>query len=184
MGGRGRLARRPPADADRSPGEGPRPPYVLRDRDQPWAHDLDASSATALDLASDDHHFFRPDEATGEAFHDTPEAERITQLWGDSATFDFSPYEGKVDLVYIDGAHTYDYVKADTANALRMLSPTGMIVWDDYGSNPGVYQLVNEVAATLDRPVYHVYGTRMAVYSRQDFVHRLPYDDHASLPTV
>lgn len=144
----------------------------------------DASSATALDLASDDHHFFRPDEATGEAFHDTPEAERITQLWGDSATFDFSPYEGKVDLVYIDGAHTYDYVKADTANALRMLSPTGMIVWDDYGSNPGVYQLVNEVAATLDRPVYHVYGTRMAVYSRQDFVHRLPYDDHASLPTV
>jgi hypothetical protein len=75
-------------------------------------------------------------------------------------------------------------VKRDTENSLRMLSPTGTIVWDDYGSNPGVYELVNEVATTLDRPVYHVFGTRMAIYSRQDFVRRLPFDNHASLPTV
>jgi hypothetical protein len=136
----------------------------------------------ALEVASDDERFFRPGAACGEAFRDTPEAARIMQLWGDSATFDFAPYAGAIDLVYIDGAHTYDYVAGDTANALRMLSATGTIVWDDYGSNPGVYELVNELAPTLDKPVYHVFATRMAIYSRQDFVVRRPFDDHASLP--
>lgn len=144
---------------------------------------LSATSAdVALQLGCDDDHFFRPGAACGEAFRDTPEAGRITQLWGDSATFDFSPYTGAIDLMYIDGGHTYEYVKSDTANALELLSPTGTIVWDDYGSHPGVYQLVTELAPTLDRPVYHVFGTRMAIYSRQDFVVRRPFDDHASLP--
>jgi hypothetical protein len=142
------------------------------------------SSATELGLGADDQRFLRPEDACGEAFRHTPEGARITQLWGDSATFDFSPYAGRMDLVYVDGAHTYDYVKSDTENALRMLSPAGTIAWDDYGSNPGVYELVNEVAETLDRPVYHVFGTRMAIHSRQDFVVRLPFDDHVSLPTV
>ncbi len=140
--------------------------------------------AATLPLGSDDHHFFRPGDACGEAFRGTSEAERITQLWGDSATFDFSPYEGRIDLVYIDGAHTYDYVRSDTRNAFELLSARGTIVWDDYGSNPGVLKLVTELAPTFDRPVYHVFGTRMAIYSRQDFVRRLPFDDHASLPTV
>lgn len=138
----------------------------------------------ALAMASDDRRFFRPDAATGEAFRDTPEAERITQLWGDSATFDFTPYAGSIDLVYIDGAHTYDYVVADSAKALELLTPGGMIVWDDYGSNPGVYQAVNELAPALDRPVHHVFGTRMAIYGRTEYVVRQPYDSHASLPTV
>jgi predicted O-methyltransferase YrrM len=162
---------------------------VVRNSPQMQAYTLDVpleqpSDAVELTMGSDDHHFFRPGEATGEAFHDTAEAARITQLWGDSASFDFTPYKGRMDLVYIDGAHTYDYVRSDTARALEMLTPGGMIVWDDYGSNPGVYSVVNEVAATLDRPVYHVFGTRMAIYSRTDFVVRKPFDDHASLPTV
>lgn len=142
------------------------------------------SDAVALTMGSDDHAFFRPGEETGEAFHGTEEEARIEQLWGDSATFDFSPYAGRMDLVYIDGAHTYEYVRSDTARALEMLTPRGIIVWDDYGSNPGVYQVVNELAPTLDRPVYHVFGTRMAFYSRADVVVRKPFDDHASLPTV
>ncbi|MCW3041715.1 MAG: class SAM-dependent methyltransferase [Solirubrobacterales bacterium] len=143
-----------------------------------------SADAAELAMGSDDQVFFRPGEATGEAFHGTQEETRIEQLWGDSASFDFSPYAGTIDLVYIDGAHTYEYVHSDTARALEMLSPGGMIVWDDYGSNPGVYAVVNELAPTLDRPVYHVFGTRMAIYSRTDFVVRRPFDDHASLPTV
>lgn len=146
---------------------------------------LDSAPADVkLSMGSDDRRFLRPDEATGEAFRDTLEAERITQLWGDSAAFDFSPYAGSIDFVYVDGAHTYEYVESDTRHAFEMLSPTGTVAWDDYGSNPGVFRRVTELARTLDRPVYHVYGTRMAIYSRQDFVHRLPYDSHASLPTV
>ena len=49
---------------------------------------------------------------------------------------------------------------------------------------PGVYERVNELAATLDRTVYHLFGTRMAVYSKQDFVARVPPDNFASMPSV
>ncbi|HEV2815305.1 MAG TPA: class I SAM-dependent methyltransferase [Solirubrobacteraceae bacterium] len=146
---------------------------------------LDRSAdATALPLAPDDARFFRPADACGIAFRDTPEAARITQLWGDSATFDFSPFHGRMDLVYVDGAHTYEYVSSDTERALAMLSPRGTIAWDDYTINPGVYACVNEVARTLDRPVYHLFGTRMALYSRQDFVVRIPPDDFSSTPSL
>lgn len=143
---------------------------------------LDQQSAdTTFRLESCDE-CFRPGTACGEAFLDTPEAARITQLWGDSATFDYSPYEGSMDLIYIDGAHTYEYVKSDTANALAMLSPSGTIVWDDYAPHPGVYRLVTELAPSVDHPVYHVFGTRLALYGRQDFVVRQPFDDYASAP--
>ena len=144
---------------------------------------LDAP-ATALELGDDDRFFLRDEATAGVAFRGRPEAERITQLWGDSATFDFSPYAGRIDFVYVDGAHTYEYVRSDTENALRMLSPTGTIAWDDYTTGPGVYEYVNEVAARLDRPVYHLLGTRMALFSRQDFVVRIPPDDFGSVPSV
>ena len=34
-------------------------------------------------------------------------ANKITQLLGDSAAFDFSPYESKLDFVFVDGSHSY-----------------------------------------------------------------------------
>jgi hypothetical protein len=104
----------------------------------------------------------------GRSFTGTPEAPRITPLFGDSATFDFSPYHGKMELVFIDGSHSYDYVRSDSAAALRMLSDRGTIVWDDYLYYPGVYRHLNELSATLDRPIFHIVGTRLAVYSRLD----------------
>ena len=127
---------------------------------------------TTFELAEDDKTYLRPVNNCGEAFRETPEDQRITQLWGDSASFDYSPYAGRIDFVYIDGAHTREYVKSDTANALRMLSPSGTIAWDDYATGPGVYEALIELAPTLDRPIYHLLDTRMAIYSRQQFVVR------------
>jgi predicted O-methyltransferase YrrM len=141
--------------------------------------DLQAGSAvpaTAFELAADDRSYLRPETLCGEAFRETPEAARIEQLWGDSATFDFSPYAGRIDFVYIDGAHTYEYVNSDTGNALRMLSPTGTIAWDDYATGPGVYRAMLEIAPTLPGAVYHLRGLRMALFSRQAFVRRHPND--------
>ncbi len=126
-------------------------------------------SATAFALHEVDRLLFR-DSSCGEAFAGTTEGERITQLWGDSASFDFSPYAGAIDCVYIDGSHTYDYARSDTESALAMLSPYGAIVWDDYGNFPGVYRCVTEVARTLQHPVYHLFGTRYAVYSRTPLI--------------
>lgn len=106
----------------------------------------------------------------GARFRGTPEGLRITPLVGDSATFDFAPYGGAMDLVYIDASHSYSYVRADTEAALAMLSPTGAIVWDDYTYYPGIYAHLNELAPTLDRPIYHLLGTRLAVYARRNLL--------------
>jgi hypothetical protein len=45
-------------------------------------------------------------------FHETIEASRITELRGDSATFDFSPYSGVIDLVHIDASRLQPAVRA------------------------------------------------------------------------
>ena len=106
----------------------------------------------------------------GSRFRGTPEGERITQLLGDSATFDFSRFSGAMDLVFIDASHSYSYVKSDTEAALRMLSETGTIAWDDYTYYPGIFAYLHELAPTLDRPLYHILGTRLALYTRRDVI--------------
>ena len=104
---------------------------------------------------------------TGRDFVDTPDARRIQQLFGDTATFDFSPYYNTMDMVYIEGSHSYSYVKNDTEAAMKLLSPTGTIIWDDYPRYPGVYIYLTELAEQLEGALLHIVGTRLALYSRQ-----------------
>lgn len=66
-------------------------------------------------------------------FDGTPVAPRITQLLGDSAKYDYSPYHGKVDVFFVDGAHSYEYVKSDTMNAFECVHEGSMLLWHDFG---------------------------------------------------
>ncbi len=95
-------------------------------------------------------------------FRGTPHADRIQLLFGDSAVFDFSPHHGKVDLFFIDGAHSYDYVRSDTENALRCVRPGGVIAWHDFG-RMGLNQ-VSKYIVELSRklPIYSVPGGSLA----------------------
>lgn len=92
---------------------------------------------------------------------------KIEQLFGDSRTFDFSPYHGKMDLVYVDGAHDYEAVRRDSEEALRMLSPGGYALWDEF-CNYGDYNDVTR--AVLDvvpkGKVVQVENTQLAVYRK------------------
>jgi len=64
---------------------------------------------------------------------------RIRFLQSDSAKFDESPFEGKMDFVFVDGAHNFDYVKNDSAKGWRMLRRGGIIAWHDCRhQDPGV----------------------------------------------
>lgn len=92
-------------------------------------------------------------------------AGRVEQHWGDSATFDFGPFEDRCDLVYVDGAHTRAYVESDTQNAFRMLSGKGAIVWDDYWrQEPGVRDVLDALEV---QGMYRVPGTRLVVHLAQ-----------------
>lgn len=121
----------------------------------------------ALEM-TDEYLFERWDR--GSAFKGTPESPRIQVLTGDSATFDFSPYAGKIDMAFIDASHSYSYVKADTEAVLGMLAPDGVILWHDYPAYPGIYAYLNELGATPDRKIYHISNTGLAIFSRRNLL--------------
>lgn len=68
----------------------------------------------------------------GQQWADTAEATRIEQLFGDSLHFDAAPFLSRIDFCFIDASHEYQHVCRDTANALYMVRPGGVIFWHDY----------------------------------------------------
>ena len=56
---------------------------------------------------------------------------KVQRLSGDSALFDPAPYAGTIDFVFVDAAHTTEYVANDTEKAWTMLRPGGIVAWHD-----------------------------------------------------
>jgi predicted O-methyltransferase YrrM len=104
----------------------------------------------------------------GRDYAGTDVAGKIHQLLGDSREFDFAPFEGKVDLVFIDGGHTYEVARSDTENALRICRHGGAILWHDFG-NYGDYGEI--VRAALDclpgDEIYQIENTQLALYRKR-----------------
>jgi len=70
---------------------------------------------------------------------------RVTFLRHDSATFDESPYANSMDFVFVDGAHSYEYVKSDSLKGWAMLRQGGILAWHDFvPSHPDVVRFVRE----------------------------------------
>ncbi len=86
----------------------------------------------------------------------------IEQFLVDSAFFDTTSLRGKIDLLFIDGAHSYEYVQSDTRKALEMLAKDGVIVWHDYLVWNGVTDYLNELS--VKRKLFHIAGTSLVVY--------------------
>jgi len=100
-------------------------------------------------------------EKVGIQYKNTTYEKKITQVYGDSAEINWNTLEGPFDLIFIDGCHTYSYVKSDTNNALKQLKPKGVIVWHDYGMIEDVSKVVDETAAKIKTRA--VRGSRFAV---------------------
>lgn len=104
-------------------------------------------------------------QQSGERFLNHPARSRITQVYGDSATFDFSPYHQSMDLVFIDGSHAHDYVLNDTRKALDIIAPGGAILWHDYTNWVGVRDALNKLYQEDARckGIQHIGGTSIAI---------------------
>lgn len=101
----------------------------------------------------------------GMDYHNKDVSSKIVQLYGNSLKFNFSPYVGKMDLVYVDGAHDYEAVRVDTANAIKMLRPGGIVLWDDfadYGNYNDVTRAVLDVLPGDE--VIQIDHTHIALY--------------------
>ena len=105
------------------------------------------------------------DSQTGSDYRGSDVEQKIVQLYGDSASFDFSPYYGKMDLVYVDGAHDYEAVKRDSENALRMLRPGGYALWDEFCNYGDYHDVTRAVLDTVPTgEVVQIENTQLAVY--------------------
>jgi len=106
----------------------------------------EGADAAALPLACGDITYINK-ETSGARISSSEKSGKITQLYGDSGTFDFAPYENQIDLMFVDGSHSYEYVLADTEKAYKMVKPGGLILWHDYDSRwwPGVTRALNEL---------------------------------------
>ena len=108
-----------------------------------------------------------PPFEAGVQFRDTPFQSKIRQLFGRSDTFDFSPYKGTIELVYIDANHSCDAVLRDSEIAFELVSPDGIIVWDDYRWLPehsavvGVTNALHQLSTSHD--IRQLANTRLAV---------------------
>ncbi len=56
---------------------------------------------------------------------------KVTFIEQDSARFDPTPYAGTIDFVFVDAAHTMEYVINDSEKAWTMLRPGGIVAWHD-----------------------------------------------------
>ncbi|MEW5803402.1 MAG: class I SAM-dependent methyltransferase [bacterium] len=125
--------------------------------------------STALALDPGDRAYVDK-ETSGTRYRGTEFAGRITQFYEDSAKFDFSPFYEKIDLVFVDGSHAYDYVMHDTEEALQMTKGANqsIILWHDYGEWDGVTRALNERYSTDRRfaSMRHIEGTSLVYLKR------------------
>jgi hypothetical protein len=91
-------------------------------------------------------------------------ASRVAQLFGDSATYDWSPHHGRAGLVFVDGSHTYEYARGDSGTAMRLVQPGGVVLWHDYGVWPGVTQALEELEAGRKLGLRHIRGTSLVFW--------------------
>ena len=108
----------------------------------------------------------RESKLTHFLYNGTPVEPKVNQLFGDSKTFDETPFLNSCDLIFVDGSHAYSYVLSDSKKALRMVKPGGVILWHDYvgPEEEGVFRGMNELAKDL--PLVHVDGTTFIAYRK------------------
>lgn len=106
------------------------------------------------------------------------ELKNVTHLKGDSSTFDFRPYYGKCDVVFIDGDHHYDAVKRDTKIAFNLLKDeNSVIVWHDYAHTPETVRwdvfrgIIEGTPEEKRKHLHHVSNTMCAIYTNQPYQH-------------
>lgn len=129
--------------------------------------DLPSKSQTELRVEPSEKKYIKK-HISGERFIKNaarfPESvQKIRQLYGDSATFDYREFEGKCDMVFVDGSHSYEYLRKDSETAFRLRSKEGIIIWHDYGVWEGVTRGLEEIERETKIGLKHIAGTSLVI---------------------
>jgi hypothetical protein len=119
-------------------------------------------SVFTLNLALEKDPGHSQDLPVGYYFLRHPPAARIVQLWGDSKTFDFSPYWGSCQAIFIDGDHFEPGVSNDSNIALRLVDQrNGVILWHD-ALRFDVQKVLPKLAKAQKLPIHLISNTNLA----------------------
>lgn len=100
----------------------------------------------------------------------------ILHLEGDSLTYNFASLNKKFDLIFIDGNHTYDFVRNDTEKIFKhLIHDDTIVVWHDYAYNPEALRpevfagILDGIPKDYRENLYHVSNTMCAIYTKKKF---------------
>ena len=128
-----------------------------------------------INLPLDEDSGHKQNVPVGFRFQDCPEVNYITQIWGDTKTFDFSPYFGCCQVIFIDADHSEAGVLADSDTAMKLVdSSRGIVIWHDalaFGVQKALPGLIREKKL----PIYLINGTNLAILC---FANQIPVPPH------
>jgi hypothetical protein len=126
-----------------------------------------AAGTDTSTLPKDDFHLIAA-RKVGSAYRADPTITNVVQHFGNTAAWDFKQAEGAT-FFFIDGAHTYEYVRNDTEKALAASrGRRATLLWHDCdASHPGVTRWLGEMVARGD-PVKRIRGTNLAIMDTAD----------------
>lgn len=141
---------------------------ALNSSPQTAIYTLDLAPGEAAESSTGGDKKFIGKVETGFRFKGKEASKKINQLLGDSAKFDFAPYQNSMDFVFVDGSHAYEYVLKDSESALKIIKPGGIILFHDYNTSwPGVTKALNELYQNDSRfkNLKHISGTSLVILS-------------------
>ena len=99
-------------------------------------------------------------------FSGTDVEKKIKIIFQNSLDFNEKNLEKKMDLIFIDGGHTYTVVKNDTEKSFSMLSNKGIILWHDYApgkkSSKDIVKYLGEISKTKN--IFHIENTSICYF--------------------
>jgi len=107
----------------------------------------------------------------------------VEHIEANSLDYDFTPFRKSMDLVFIDGDHSYRAIVSDTRNAYSLLrNRDSVIVWHDYRKGDPEGDICWEtLAGILDglpssehQHIFHVSNTLCAIFLRKPVAKCVP----------
>lgn len=97
------------------------------------------------------------------------EEKKINVIFQNSLEFSEIKYENSMDLIFIDGGHTYSVVKNDSEKAFKMLKKNGIILWHDYvlgkQSSKDIVKYLNKISR--DKKIYNIENTSLCYFIKK-----------------
>ena len=139
------------------------PNAIIHTVDLPFAGQFDQNP-----LLTDFHLINR--RSVGREFLKRPNFTNIRQHFADTMTFDFQLAKN-AEFFFIDGSHSYNYVKNDSDKCFELCNGSGFFVWHDAApSHPSVLKLLEDWRYLLGRNIFRLSYTALAFLDARELL--------------